>query len=82
MRRLGSNDPCGLVSCTRYGDVDEVSEALGPCWRRAGSQSLSSWYLLIFCHQTLTALCAVMAETVALAEVAVNVKYLRAILFY
>ena len=30
MRRLGSNDPCGLVSCTRYGDVDEVSEALAP----------------------------------------------------
>ena len=30
MRRLGSNDPCGLVSCTRCGDVDEVSEALAP----------------------------------------------------
>ena len=30
MRRLGSNDPRGLVSCTRYGDVDEVSEALAP----------------------------------------------------
>ena len=30
MRRLGSNDPCGLVSCTSYGDVDEVSEALAP----------------------------------------------------
>ena len=45
MRRLGSNDLCGLVSCTRYGDVDE---ALGPGWRRAGSPSLSSWYLLIF----------------------------------
>ena len=33
MVRLGSNDPCGLFSCTRYGDVDEVSEALGPCRR-------------------------------------------------
>ena len=29
MVRLGCNDPCGLFSCTRYGDVDEVSEALG-----------------------------------------------------
>ena len=30
MLRVGSNDPCGLVSCTRYGDVDEVLEALAP----------------------------------------------------
>ena len=29
MQRLGSNDPDGWVLCTRYGDVDEVSEALG-----------------------------------------------------
>ena len=32
MLRLGSDYPCGLVLCTRYGVVDEVLEALGPCW--------------------------------------------------
>ena len=51
MRRLGSNDPCGLVSCTRYGDVDEVSEALAlagvePVVRvlQAGARIVSSLY--------------------------------------
>ena len=47
MLRLGSNDPCGLVSCTRYGDVDEVSEALGPVWSRLSRESESLKLVLI-----------------------------------
>ena len=49
MRRLGSNDPRGLVSCTSYGDVDEVSEALAPAGvepvvrvQQAGAHMLST----------------------------------------
>ena len=53
MQRLGSNYPDGWVLCTRYGDVDEVSEAVGPCWRWEGSPSPSSWYLLIFSQRGL-----------------------------
>ena len=37
-----------------------------------------SWYSD---HQTTTALCTAMAETIALAKVVVTVKYLKAILF-
>ena len=37
-----------------------------------------SWYSD---HQTTTALCTAMAETIALAKVVVKVKYLRAVLF-
>ena len=51
MRRLGSNDPRGLVSCASYGDVDEVSEALAlagvePVVRvlQAGARIVSSLY--------------------------------------
>ena len=40
VRRLGSNDPGGLVSCTGYGDVDEVSEALGPCCQAAAVEQV------------------------------------------
>ena len=37
-RRLGSNDPRGLVLCTRYGDVDNASGTVG-----VEPASLSGW---------------------------------------
>ena len=50
MRRLGSNDPCWLVSCTRHRDVDGVS---GP--RLALSRQSESLRLvlrrLVLCHK-------------------------------